>query len=94
MLGKALMAIFRSELPRVEAIEVVFVTSTREDVQGLDEMAVDVRALGERFVKETWRAKGFDPDACSVSHDCRSCAEKPTCDDIREVAKFRRRAQP
>ncbi len=93
MLGKALMAIFRSELPRVEAIEVVFVTSTREDVQGLEEMALDVRALGERFVKETWRAKGFDPDACSVSHDCRSCSEKPACDDIREVAKFRRRAQ-
>ena len=91
-LGKALMAIFRSEVPRVEAIEVVFVTSTREDVQQLEEMAPAVRALGKRFVNETWRAKGFDPEACSVSHSCRSCVEKATCDDIRDVAKFRRDA--
>jgi len=89
-LGVALLTIFKSKVPKVEAMEILFVTTARSDVHQLDEMAEQVRALGTRFVKQAWLAKGFDPDECSVTHDCASCAEKPGCDDVREIVKLRK----
>jgi hypothetical protein len=87
----ALLTIFKSKVPKVEAMEILFVTTARSDVHQLEEMAEQVRALGTRFVKQAWLAKGFDPDECSVTHDCASCAEKPGCDDVREIAKLRKK---
>ncbi len=33
ILGRALMAIYRSAVPKIEAMEVMFVTSSKEDLQ-------------------------------------------------------------
>ena len=90
-LGVALLTIFKSKVPKVEAMEILFVTTARSDVHQLEEMAEQVRALGTRFVKQAWLAKGFDPDECSVTHDCASCEEKPGCDDVREIVKLRKK---
>lgn len=90
-LGQALMLIFRSSLPKVEAMEIVFVTSAKEDVLGLDEIARDTSTIGAEIVKEHWKAKGYDLD-CDLH--CGSCSEKNVCDDIRKVvASQLRKAQ-
>ena len=89
-LGRSLMAIYKSSLPKVQAMEVVFVTSSREDVLGLAGMAQEVREIGAEIVKEHWKAKGYDLD-CDL--DCRSCHDKEVCDDIRKVAAARLRKE-
>jgi CO dehydrogenase/acetyl-CoA synthase beta subunit len=91
MLGKALIAIFKTELPKIESVEVLFVTSGKEEMQQLEKIAGQVRVLGKAFRRDAWRAKGYDLVDCTMGTDCSSCDEKPTCDDIRDVVKIRKR---
>ena len=81
-LGKALMLLYRAENPKIEAMEVVFVTSGKEDVKELGELAAQVRKISREMVRENWKIKGYDIDC---SQNCSACADKPVCDDIREV---------
>jgi CO dehydrogenase/acetyl-CoA synthase beta subunit len=90
MLGKALIAILKTEFPKVESAEVLFVTSGKEEIQRLEEIAEQVRVLGKAFRRDAWRAKGFDLVECTMGTDCASCEEQPACDDIRDVVKIRR----
>jgi CO dehydrogenase/acetyl-CoA synthase beta subunit len=56
-LGRALMAILKSEVPKVQAMEVVFVTSSKADVQRLCEIGEQVRKISKDIVRETWLAR-------------------------------------
>lgn len=87
-LGKSLMALYKSALPKVQAMEIVFVTSSKEDVLRLSELAMEVRDCGTEIIKEQWKAKGYDLD-CDL--DCRSCHDKEVCDDVRKIAAVRLR---
>lgn len=89
-LGRALMAIFKSAVPKIQTMEIIFVTSSKEDVQGLDDIATQVRKIGKDIVKETWKAKGYDIE-CTLGWDCNACPDKPVCDDIRELITVRKK---
>ncbi len=89
-LGRSLIGIFKSTLPKIEAMEVVFVTSSKEDVRQLDGIAAQVREIGREIVKESWKAKGFDLDC---DFDCSSCRDKQVCDEIREVIAARNKKE-
>jgi CO dehydrogenase/acetyl-CoA synthase beta subunit len=89
-LGRAMMAIYKSTLPKVEAVEVLFVTSAKEDVLALNEIAREVHEIGTKLVKEHWKARGYDLD-CDLN--CTSCSEKAVCDDIRKVLAARTRKE-
>lgn len=90
-LGKALMTIFKSDVPKVQAMEVLFVTSSKEDVQRLDEIAQQVRKIDRDIVRETWLARGYDVLECTLGWDCNSCADKAVCDEIKEVITVRKK---
>ncbi len=92
MLGKALLALFKQQIPHVEAVEIIFVTSSKADVEKLEAIADRVRSVGDNLVKEAWVDKGFDPDAC-IEHDCSTCHEQTDCDDIREVVQLQQKAK-
>lgn len=87
-LGRALMIIFKSSLPQIQAMETVFVTSSKEDVLQLEDLAGQVRESGREIVKEHWKARGFDLDC---EFDCRSCHDKKVCTDIRDMLAARRK---
>jgi CO dehydrogenase/acetyl-CoA synthase beta subunit len=89
-LGKALMAIFRSAAPVIESMEIVFVTSGKKDVQGLDPLVSQVKKISREIVKETWKIKGYDID-CDM--DCSSCGDKVVCDDIRGVIAVQKKKE-
>lgn len=91
ILGKALMTIFKSDVPKVQAMEVIFVTSSKEDVQRLDDIAQQVRKIDKDIVRGTWLARGYDVLECTLGWDCRSCTYKPVCDQIREVVTVRKK---
>jgi CO dehydrogenase/acetyl-CoA synthase beta subunit len=90
-LGKALMGIYRSCVPEVERIEVIFITSSKEDVRQLEEIAAQVRKIGKDIVRENWLARGYDILECTFGWDCGSCPDKSVCDDIKEVIKVRKK---
>lgn len=90
-LGKALTAIFKTAVPKVQAMEAIFVTSDKEDVRQLDNIAEQVRKISKDITRETWLARGYDILECTLGWDCNTCSDKPVCDEIREVITVRKK---
>jgi len=82
ILGKSLISLIKSRTPGISAIEILFVTSSKEDVKELASIASEVKGLGSNLLKEAWKERGFDVEC---DFDCASCHDEPVCDDIREV---------
>ncbi len=87
-LGKALMVTFKNNVPDTQAMEVIFITSSKEDILQLDVITQKVRDIRRDIVKETWKAKGYDLDC---DYDCSSCTDQSVCDDIRDVLKAQKK---
>ena len=83
-LGRALMALYKSGDSKIQAMETIFVTSCKDDIKLLNEIAMQVQKITKELVRQTWKIRGYDIDCAS---DCSSCSDKPVCDDIREVLK-------
>ena len=90
-LGKALIAIYKSHVSQIEAMEIVFVTSGKEDVRRLDEIAEQVKKISKDIIRETWLARGYDILECTLGWDCGSCPDKTVCDDIKTVITVRKK---
>ena len=72
----------------LQATEVVFVTSCKEDVDQLDAIADDVREFSGELRKLIRQQDGtYD----CTEYDCDSCDDKPTCDSVRDWIKVRRK---
>jgi CO dehydrogenase/acetyl-CoA synthase beta subunit len=87
-LGRALMSLVKTGAPAVSAVEVLFVTTSREDVERLDGIVSEVKEVGRNILKENWKARGYDLDC---DFDCASCKDQEICDDIRDVIVARRK---
>jgi CO dehydrogenase/acetyl-CoA synthase beta subunit len=87
VLGRALRALYKSANARIEKMETIFVTSSKEDIGLLDQVAAQVQKINKEIVRQTWKIRGYDIDC---AFDCSSCADKPVCDDIREVLQLKR----
>jgi hypothetical protein len=81
------MSVFRGRNPLLEATEVLFVTSSKEDVDQLDGIAADVRKFSGE-VKKLIRQQDGTYDC--TEYDCDSCDDRPVCDSVREWIKLRR----
>jgi len=86
-LGRALMSVFRGKHPLLEATEVVFVTSSKEDVVQLDGIGADVRRFSGELRKLVLQQ---DATYDCTEYDCESCDDKPVCDSVRDWIKLRR----
>lgn len=82
VLGKALQAIYREKLPFVDAIEVLFVVSSREDVEELYAMGSEARKI-TRQIKEI-KKKEYTPEDV-----CHECDFEKVCDEIKKLLQMR-----
>jgi CO dehydrogenase/acetyl-CoA synthase beta subunit len=82
VLGKAIMTISKSNNTKIEAIEIAFVTSSRDDVKLLSDIAKQVDNINNQIISEKWKTRGYSVD-CSL--DCDFCVDKSVCDDIRQA---------
>jgi CO dehydrogenase/acetyl-CoA synthase beta subunit len=87
-LGRALMSVFREKHPLLEATEVVFVTSSKEDVVQLDGIGADVRKFSGELRK---LVRQQDESYDCTDYDCDTCDDKPVCDSVRELTRLRRK---
>jgi CO dehydrogenase/acetyl-CoA synthase beta subunit len=91
-LGKALMVIFKSSVPDVEAVEVLFVTTSKEDLQPLEELGEQIREISKNMTKERWKSKGYDLE-CFSPFDCNNCPDSAVCDEIKEMVNVRKKTK-
>jgi len=89
-LGRALTARYRQRFPELEAVEVLFVTSSKEDVEELGAIALKARGKGLSLRKLSRTGDGAYE--CE-DLNCESCPEKPTCDTLREVLVIRKKGR-
>ncbi len=90
-LGLALAAAYRREFPQLTAVEVLLVTGGEDQVRELDGVAADARVIGGGIKKLVAVEAGvYDcPDL-----DCDACADRTTCDALRDVAiRYRERSR-
>lgn len=87
-LGTCLMSLTKAAVAGVQSVEVLFVTSGKEDLQPLQSIASRIHEAGREILREQWKAKGYDLDC---DFDCGSCHDQQVCDDIREVIVERRK---
>jgi acetyl-CoA synthase len=90
-LGRALMSIFKTDVPKVQAMEILFVTSGKDDLEPLSTMGAQVNKIFKSMLREDWKARGFNVYECASGYDCKACPDQPVCDDIKEVIKVRKR---
>jgi CO dehydrogenase/acetyl-CoA synthase beta subunit len=87
ILGQALMARYL-EIDGVEAVEVLFVTSSAQDVEALAPLAHEAHILSGQHKKLVLSDDGL-VDCLDLS--CEACDERALCDALRDVIVRRRR---
>jgi CO dehydrogenase/acetyl-CoA synthase beta subunit len=90
LLGTALAEAFRREVRGILAVESVFITSDRAEVEKFSALAAEARIYSGRHRKISLGGAG---DYECEELNCESCEEKPVCDQIREVTAIRRRTR-
>jgi CO dehydrogenase/acetyl-CoA synthase beta subunit len=98
-LGRALMGLCKTRLPQVDAMEVLFVTSSKEDVASLGTIAAQVAKISRDIRRKSLVRRLDGTYECVTGYRCDACSEKPICDDVRRLvalrkAKGRRLPQP
>ncbi len=91
IIGSALIAAYSGDFEGVEGVEVLFVTSSRADVEDLAQIAAEADILAGRHKK---LALAVDGEVECIELDCESCEEKPVCDNLRDIVIKRRRGNP
>ena len=90
-LGRALLSIFKTDVPKVQAMEILFVTSSKDDLEPLGTIGAQVNKIFKSMLREDWKARGFNIYECASGYDCKACPDQPVCDDIKEVIKVRKK---
>ena len=90
VLGRVLMAHYRRLFPELGAIEILFVTSSKADVEELEKISHEAKGKSLSIRKLTRKEEGIYE--CEELN-CETCSEKPTCDSIRDVLVIRKRGK-
>ncbi|MFH1540167.1 MAG: hypothetical protein ABIH66_14525 [bacterium] len=86
--GSALIAAYMGDFEGVAGAEVVFVTSSDEDVETLSRVATEAEILSGRHKK---LVLGVDGEVECTELNCDTCDEQETCDSLRDVVIKRRK---
>lgn len=89
-LGRALMAHYKMQFPLLEAVEVLFVTSSKADVEELATIAREAQGKSLSIRKLT---RSQDGTYECEELNCETCPEKSTCDTIRDVIVIRKKGK-
>jgi len=89
-LGRALMAHYKRTFPLLESAEILFVTSSKAQVEELEGIGLEAKGKSLSIRKLTRTEDGnYECDDLS----CDECPEKPACDTIREVMVIRKKGK-
>ena len=87
VLGSVLNWKIRKILPEVQSVEIIFVTTAKEDVAKLNQIGAGVREIARSIKERIWLEKGIDIYKCLPGGHCGACKDKAICDNIRRIGK-------
>jgi CO dehydrogenase/acetyl-CoA synthase beta subunit len=93
-LGSELIRGAKATDPRVQAVEVVLVTSSRDDVSELDGIGRQAREVARELRDRIWRDRGIDLSECAPGGHCGSCDDAAACEQIQRMGRDRRKDAP
>ena len=89
-LGRALMAHYKKTFPLLERVEILFVTSSKADVEQLEDIAIQAKGRS-LSIRRLTRTEDGAYECENLS--CDDCPEKPACDTIRDVLVIRKKGK-
>jgi len=89
-LGSTVLSQLRRKQAAVTAAEILFVTSSVEDVQSLERMGAQVRKLAHDLRRERLKQVSEDVYECRSGVSCDVCADNEVCTDIRQIVAIRK----
>jgi CO dehydrogenase/acetyl-CoA synthase beta subunit len=89
-LGRALMGISKAKLPIVEAMEILFVTSSEEDVAELALIGKQIEKISREIKRKQFIVGDDGNYVCTTGLDCQVCPDRTICDCIRELITIRK----
>ena len=91
-LGRAIMAIYKSELPVIETAEMLFITSSKEDVEALESIAAEIQKMKDKALSSRFVATDNGSYECTSEYlDCRDCPDQIICDEVRDLVRLKRK---
>lgn len=81
-LGSALMLLYKECHIHIQAMEILFVTSHKDDIKQLETIGSKVQETGREIIKTVWKERGYDLD-CDL--DCSSCDDQVICDEVKRM---------
>jgi CO dehydrogenase/acetyl-CoA synthase beta subunit len=89
-LGSAVLSQLHCRQAAVTAAEILFVTSSVEDVQSLERIGAQVRKLSHDLRRERLKQVSDDVYECQSGVSCDVCADNEVCTDIRQIVAIRK----
>ena len=89
-LGSTILSQLRRSQTAVTAAEIVFVTSSAEDVQSLERIGAQVRKLSHDLRRERLKQVSDDVYECQTGVSCEVCTDSEVCTDIRQIVAIRK----
>ena len=89
-LGSTILSQLHRKQAAVTAAEIVFVTSSVEDVQSLERIGAQVRKLSHDLRRERLKQVSDDVYECRSGVSCDVCADSEVCTDIRQIVAIRK----
>jgi len=90
-LGATIIAHLRDKLPAVTAAEIIFITSSIDDVQNLERIGAQVRKLSHDLRRERLRETADGQYICENEISCEACTDNEVCSEIREILVIRKK---
>jgi CO dehydrogenase/acetyl-CoA synthase beta subunit len=87
-LGHRLIKSLWHECKDISAVEILFVTTSREDVEALEKISAVAKEKLRRIL--SFEHGDDDTYECTSDNDCEVCPEQQVCDSIRDVIKLRK----
>lgn len=90
-LGATIIAHLRDRLPAITAAEIIFITSSTDDVQNLERIGAQVRKLSHDLRRERLRETADGQYICENEISCEACNDNEVCAEIREMVVIRKK---
>ena len=89
-LGSTVLSQLRRKQPAVTAAEIIFVTSSAEEVQSLERIGAQVRKLSHDLRRERLKQVSDAVYECQSGVSCDVCTDSEVCTDIRQIVAIRK----
>jgi CO dehydrogenase/acetyl-CoA synthase beta subunit len=87
-LGSRLIKSLRYECQGITGAEILFVTTSKDDISSLEGIVEVARAKLRKLL--SFKLGDDDTYECTTSLDCDECSEQPVCNSVRDVIKLRK----